>query len=47
MMVKDFCIKKEDDGIEFITFSEGPTEIRMGDLHVKPQLVTPKMFPTG
>ena len=30
MMVEDFSIGKDDDGVEFITFSEGPTKTRQG-----------------
>ena len=47
MMVEDFSIEKDDDGVEFITFSEGPTKTRQGGLRVKPRLATPKMFATG
>ena len=48
MMVEDFSIGKDDDGVEFITFSEGPTKTRQGGLRVKPRLAnTPKMFATG
>ena len=32
MMVEDFSIEKDDDGVEFITFSEGPTKTRQGGL---------------
>ena len=47
MMVEDFSIEKDYDGVEFITFSEGPTKTRQGGLRVKPRLATPKMFATG
>ena len=47
MVVEDFCIEKDDDGVEFITFSEGLTKTRQGGLRVKPRLATPKMFATG
>ena len=47
MTVEDFSIEKDDDGVEFITFSEGPTKTRQGGLLVKPRLATPKMFVTG
>ena len=46
MMVEDFSIEKDDDGVEFITFSELPEKTRQGGLLVKPQLATPKMFAT-
>ena len=32
MMVEDFSIEKDYDGVEFITFSEGPTKTRQGGL---------------
>ena len=47
MMVEDFSVENDDDGVEFITFSEGPTKTRQGGLRVKPRLATPKMFATG
>ena len=47
MKVKDFCLQRDDDGIEYLTFAEGPTKTRQGGLKVKPRLVTPKMFATG
>ena len=48
MMVEDFSIEKDGDGVEFITFSEGRhTKTRQGGLRVKPRLATPKMFATG
>lgn len=47
MMVEDFSIEKDDDGVEFITFSEGLSKTRQGGLRVKPRLATPTMFATG
>ena len=47
MMVEDFSIEKDDDGVEFIIFSEGPTKTRQGGLRVKHRLATPKMLATG
>ena len=47
MKVEDFCLQRDDDGIEYLTFAEGPTKSRQGGLKVKPRLVTPKMFATG
>ena len=44
MKVEDFCLQRDDDGIEYLTFAEGPTKTRQGGLKVKPRLVTPKMF---
>ena len=47
MKVEDFCLQRDDDGIEYLTFAEGPTKTRQGGLKVKPRLVTSKMFATG
>ena len=47
MKVEDFCLEWDDDGIEYLTFAEGPTKTRQGELKVRPRLVTPKMFATG
>ena len=47
MKVEDFCLQRDDDGIAYLTFAEGPTKTRQGGLKVKPRLVTPKMFATG
>ena len=47
MMVENFLIEKEDDGVKFITFSEGPTKTRQGGLRVKPRLATPKRCPVA
>ena len=47
MKVEDFCLQRDDDGIEYLTFAEGSTKTRQGGLKVKPRLVTPKMFATG
>ena len=47
MMVDYFSIEKDDDAVEFITFSEGPTKTRQGGFRVKPRLATPKMFAIG
>ena len=46
MKVEDFCLQKDDDGNEFLTFAEGLTKTRQGGLSVKPRLVIPKMFAT-
>ena len=35
MKVEDFCLQRDDDGIEYLTFAEGPTKTRQG-LKVKP-----------
>ena len=47
MKVEDFCLQRDDDGIECLTFAEGLTKTRQGGIKVKPPLVTPKMFATG
>ena len=47
MKVEDFHLQRDDNGIEYLTFDEGPTKTRQGGLKVKPRLVTPKMFATG
>ena len=47
MKVEDFCLQRDDDRIEYLSFAEGPTKTRQGGLKVKPQLVKPKMFATG
>jgi len=36
MKVEDFSLQREDDGIEYLTFAEGPTKTRQGGLSVKP-----------
>jgi len=40
VMVEDFSIEKDDDGVKFITFSEGPTKTRQSGLRMKPWLGT-------
>jgi len=47
MKVEDFTLQRDDEGNEFLTFAEGPTKTRQGELSVKTRLVTPKMFATG
>lgn len=47
MKVEDYCLQKDDNGIEFITFAEGITKTRQSGLREKPRLVKPKMFATG
>ena len=42
-----FHFQRDDDGNEFLTFTEGPTKTRQGKLSVKTRLVTPKMFATA
>lgn len=47
MRVEDFSFQRNDDGVELVTFSEGLTRTRSGELRVKALLPTPKMFATG
>jgi len=47
MKVEDFTIQQDDEGNEFPTFAEGPSNTKQGGLSVKTRLVTPKMFVTG
>ena len=47
IIIQDSESKRDDDGIEYLTFAEGPTKTRQGGLKFKPRLVTPKMFATG
>ena len=47
MKVGDFQLKKDDNGITFITFSESFSKTRQGGLRQKERAVRPKMFATG
>ena len=47
MRMEDFCFAKDNNGIEFITFSEGVTKTSGQGLNAKPRLHKPKMFSTG
>ena len=47
MNVEDFTLNKDDNGNQFITFTEGPTKTRQGGLRLQPRSVLPKMFATG
>ena len=44
MNVKDFTLNKDDNGNEFVTFTESPTKTPQGGLRVQPRSVLPKMF---
>ena len=46
MKVEHFTLKKDDKGVEFLTFAEGITKTRQSGLHEKHRLVQPKMFAT-
>ena len=48
MKVEDFvCFAKDNNGIEFITFSEGVTKTSRQGLNARPRLQKPKMFSTA
>ena len=47
MKIEDFLIKKYDNDITYITFSESFTKTRQGGLRQKSRVVRPKMFATG
>ena len=47
MKMGDFCFAKDNNGIEFITFSEGVTKTSGQRLNARPRLQKPKMFSTG
>ena len=47
MKLEDFCLRKDDCGNEFLTYSEGITKTRQSGLHEKHRLTTPKMFETN
>ena len=47
MKMEDFCFSKDNNGIEFITFSEGVTKMSGHGLNARPRLQKPKMFRTG
>ena len=46
MNVEDFTLNKDDNGSEFLTFTESPTKTGQGGLQVQPRSVLPKMFAT-
>ena len=47
MKVEDFELKKDDNGLSYITFSESFSKTRQGGLRQKERAVRPKMFATG
>ena len=47
MNVEDFTFRLDDNGVEYVTFKEGPTKTRQGGLNTKRRPVLPKMFATG
>ena len=47
MKMEDFCFVKDNNGIEFVAFSEGVTRTSAQRLNTRPRLQKPKMFSTG
>ena len=45
--MEDFCFVKDNNGIEFVTFSEGVTKTSPQGLDTRLRLQRPKMFSTG
>ena len=45
--MEDFCSAKDNNGIEFVTFSEGVTKTSGQGLNATPRLQKPKVFSTG
>ena len=45
--MEDFVIQKDENGREYVTFSEGMTKNHAGGLNHKPRMIHPKMFSTG
>ncbi|CAB4009817.1 zinc finger MYM-type 2-like [Paramuricea clavata] len=47
MKVEDFTIGKDNDGLEYVEYIEGPTKTRNGGLSKKSRDFLPKMYATG
>ena len=47
MRMEDFTLRKNENGIEYLTFAEGITKTRQSGLHEKVRSFKPKMFATG
>ena len=47
MKVDDFQLCKDDNGVEFVQFTEGQTKTRQGGLHTKHRDFQPRMFAIG
>ena len=47
MKVDDFQLCKDDNGVEFVQFTEGQTKTRQGGLHTKHRDFQPRMFAVG
>ena len=44
MKMEDFEVGKNDEGMEFVQFTEGPTKTRQGGLRSKNRDFQPQMF---
>ena len=47
MKVDDFQLCKDDNGVEFVQFTEGQTKTRQGGLHTTHRNFQPQMFVVG
>ena len=47
MKMEDFQLCKNDEGMEFVQFTEGPTKTRQGGLQSKNRDFQPRMFSVG
>ena len=47
MKLDDFQLCKDDNGVEFVQFTEGQTKTRQGGLHTKLRDFQPRMFAVG
>jgi hypothetical protein len=47
MKMNDFRISRDDNGIEYVEFAEGPTKTRQSGLNTKQRSFQPRMFATG
>ena len=45
MKVENFCLQRDDDGIEHLTFAKGPTKTRQGGLKVNPDWLHRRCLP--
>lgn len=43
----DFQLGKDDNGLEFVQYTEGQTKTRQGGLHTKTRDFQPRMFAVG
>ena len=47
MKMENFQLYKNDEGVEFVQFTEGPTKTRQGGLQSKNRDFQPRMFAVG